>query len=143
MKDLYVASGLSLFFALILLMKWRFESALEMLGAFGRPAATILILGSVVALYVKDLKLTSLVAGILSVYLLKNVWTTWPRSEERRLHLDVAKDLARWDPANSIDLQFANKTTKHDAPDMLVTPVSYPELLVFPPSSETLHEMCG
>jgi hypothetical protein len=143
MKDLYIASALSLFFAVILLMNWRFEGALEFLGLFGRPAASVLVLGSILVLHAKGLRLTSLVAAVLSVYLLKMVWTTWPRSDERRLHLEIGRDQARWDPVNSIDLQFANKTTVHDAPDMLVTPVPFPEMLVFPPSSDTLHEMCG
>jgi hypothetical protein len=55
----------------------------------------------------------------------------------------MARDNARFLPENSIDLQFGNKTASFDAPDILAPQVSFPELLVFPPSSQTLNEMCG
>jgi hypothetical protein len=43
------------------------------------------------------------------------------------LYLEVARDQARFVEENSIDLQFANKTAKHDAPDMLLSPTPFPE----------------
>lgn len=142
MKDTYLACGVGILFSLLLLTKWRFPQALELLSMFGRPAATVFVLGSVVLLYVKDFKSTALVMGLLSVFLLKTIWVSWPRSDEKRLYLEVARDQARFVPENSIDLQFGNKTATHDAPIMLAPPLPFPELLIFPPSSETLHEMC-
>jgi len=140
MKDIVLASCLSIFFALILLMKWRFHVGLQILSTFGRPAASLFVLGSVVALFYTNFPLTGLVAGLLSVYLLKTVWTTWPRSDEKRLFQEMGRDQARW---HTIDTQFGDKTAVHDAPVMSVRPDPFPESLVFPPSSQTLEEMCG
>ena len=78
----------------------------------------------------------------MSVYLLKTMWVTWPRSDDRRLHLEVNRDQARFDPTTSIDLQFANGTVTHNLPVLLSQP-TFPEMLVFPPSSETQAEMNG
>ena len=115
---------------------------LESLLMLTRPGATILLLGSVAALYHYGYRMTALIAGILSVFLLKNVRTHWVRSDERRLHLEVGRDSARFDPASSIDLQFANGTVTHNLPHLLVPP-SMPDMLVFPPSVETQHQMNG
>lgn len=114
-----------------------------MLSMFGRPAASIFVLGCVVVLFYKDFPLSGLVAGLLSVYLLKNVWTTWPRSDEKRLFQEMGRDQARWVASNNIDIQFGNKTATHDAPVFVGPPEAFPELLVFPPTSQTLQEMCG
>lgn len=143
MKDTVLASGLSILFALLLLSKWRFNLGLQLLSTFGRPAASILILGSVVVLFYKNFPLSGLVAGLLSVYLLKTVWTAWPRSDEKRLFQEMGRDQARWVASNSIDIQFGNKTATHDSPIFHAPPEPFPELLVFPPRSETLQEMCG
>ena len=70
------------------------------------------------------------------------MWVTWPRSDDRRLHLEVNRDQARFDPTTSIDLQFANGTVTHNLPVLLSQP-TFPEMLVFPPSSETQAEMNG
>lgn len=140
MKDIVLATGLSIFFALILLMKWRFHVGLQLLSTFGRPAASLFVLGSVVALFYTNFPLSGLVAGLLSVYLLKTVWTSWPRSDEKRLFHEMGRDQARW---HTIDTQFGDKTAVHDAPVMSVRPEPFPETLVFPPTSQTLSEMCG
>ena len=102
----------------------------------------MLLLGGVAGLYYYDYKVTALITGILSVYLLKTMWTNWVRGDERRLYLEVGRDVARFDPSNSIDLQFANGSVTHNAPSLLVPPYQ-PEMLVFPPSAETQHMMNG
>jgi len=107
-----------------------------------RPVATILILGGVALLYIYKYHATALVAGLLSIYLLKTIWVNWPRSYKRQIYLDSSADQARFDPATSIDLQFANGTVTHNLPVLLSKP-SFPELLVFPPSAETQKEMNG
>jgi len=107
-----------------------------------RPVATIIILGGVAALYLYKYHVSALVAGLLSIYLLKTIWVTWPRSYERQVYLDTSADQARFDPATSIDLQFANGTVTHNLPILLSKPL-FPELLVFPPSSQTQQEMNG
>jgi hypothetical protein len=139
MKDVALASGISILFALILLMKWRFHEGLQALTAFGRPAASVFILGSVLALFYKGFPLSGLVCALLSVYLLKTVWVSWPRSDEKRLFQEMGRDQARW---HTIDTQFGNKTAVHDTPITMVRPDPFPEMLVFPPSSQTLQEMC-
>jgi hypothetical protein len=115
---------------------------LESLLMLTRPGATILVLGSVAALYHYGYRASALIAGILSIYLLKNVGVNWVRSDKRRLYLEVGRDQARFDPSSSIDLQFANGTVTHNLPHLLVPP-SLPDMLVFPPSAETQREMNG
>ena len=141
-KDLVGALVLIAVFAAMLATRTQFPILLESLLFLGRPLSTALLLGSIVMLWVCKYRASALVAGLLSVYLLKTMWTTWPRSDDRRLHLEVGRDQARFDPTTSIDLQFANGTVTHNLPHLLVQP-SFPEMLVFPPSSETQREMNG
>lgn len=115
---------------------------LESLLVIGRPGATAVLLGGVVWLYHMRMYLSSLIAGVLAVVVLRALWTSWPRSDARRLAIEVGKDLVRFNPATSIDLQFANGSAKHDAPSML-TKSWNPTMLIFPPSEETLHELNG
>jgi hypothetical protein len=129
-------------FAVMLATGTKFPGVLEGLLFLGRPISTALLVGGVVIMYCYKYRASALVAGLLSVYLLKTMWVTWPRSDSRRLHLEIGRDQARFDPANSIDLQFANGTATHDLPVLLVQP-EFPEMLVFPPSSETQREMNG
>lgn len=141
-KDLGGALVLIAVFAAMLATQMHFPIFLESLLFLGRPLSTALLLGSIVMLWVSKYRASALVAGLLSVYLLKTMWTSWPRSDARRLHLEVGRDQARFDPTTSIDLQFANGTVTHNLPHLLVQP-SFPEMLVFPPSSETQVEMNG
>jgi hypothetical protein len=141
-KDLTGALVLIGIFVIMYATGTQYPDALEALLFLGRPLSTGLILGSVVVLYAYHYRITSLIAGLLSVYLLKTMWTTWPRSDERRLHLEVGRDQARFDPSTSIDLQFANGTVKHSLPVLLSQPI-FPELLVFPPSADVQREMNG
>lgn len=141
-KDLAGAIVLIGLFAGMLALGSQFPQALEMLLFFGRPLSTALLLGSIVTLYCCKLPATALVAGLMSVYLLKTMWVTWPRSDDRRLHLEIGRDQARFDPTTSIDLQFANGTVVHNLPHLLVQP-EFPELLVFPPSADVQREMNG
>ena len=116
--------------------------SLEFLMHLTRPGATILLLSAVAFAYYKNLELTSLVMMVGTVILLKTLWD-WPKTQDRRLFLDIGKDLARFEPANSIDLQFGNGTAKHDQPHFLEPMQKFDDLLVFPPSSETLRQMNG
>lgn len=141
-RDFVVALGLIAVFIVLMATRTQVPQVLELLIALTRPGATILMLGSIAVLYHYDYKLSALIAGIMSIYLLKTVWTNWPRDDARRLHLEVGRDNARFDPSNSIDLQFANGSVTHALPHLLVQPF-FPEMLVFPPSAETQHEMNG
>jgi len=115
---------------------------LELLLKLTRPGATIALLGGLVVLWNAKLHYTFLICAILVIVLLKDIWVRWVRSDARRLELEIGRDQDRFDPTSSIDLQFANGTAVHSAPNIYhkTTP---PSLLVFPPSSETLHEMNG
>ena len=119
-----------------------FPRVLEPLLALTRPGATLLILGTVFALYYHGYHITAFVMAIASVYLLNTMWTRWVRSDARRLELEIGRDLDRFNPAKSIDLQFANGSASFEAPQLLVKPWN-PALLVYPPSSELLKEMTG
>lgn len=116
---------------------------LELLTSLTRPGATILLLGSIVYLYSKGYLRTSLAFALLSMFLLKSLWTTWPLSDERRLYLDLGADNARFDPRTSIDLQFANGTAIHDSPNMLHKDGDATPLLLYPPSDATLASLSG
>jgi hypothetical protein len=115
---------------------------LDILGKLTRPGATILLLLVVLGLFYKNFFYTALAFGALSVFLLKDFWVKYAYSDKKRLNDEIAKDLARFDAGQSIDLQFANRTAKHDPPALYGKSAS-PTLLVFPPSAELLHEMCG
>jgi hypothetical protein len=119
-----------------------YPQAIELLLSVGRPGASVVLLGGILYMYSRRLYLSSLVGALIVVLILRAVWTAWPRADARRLHLEVGKDLARFNPANSVDLQFANGTAKHDAPSMLTKPWN-PTMLIFPPSEQVLHEMNG
>ena len=116
---------------------------LEALLWLSRPGATVVLLSAVAYLYSKNLYLTSLAFTFLVVVLLKDLWATYPDSDARRLHLEIGRDQARFDPMTSIDLQFANGSAMHDAPSMLANDSDVRGLLVFPPSQEVQREMNG
>jgi len=132
-----------LFLVLVLLVsitqrkftKW----LLELLVKLTKPGSTILLLGSCLVLFMKGYTYTALALGLLSILLLKDMWVL---TSARRLYNDVQKDQSRFVASNSIDLQFAQKSISHDSPSML-SPSKSETMLIFPPSSETLEEMCG
>lgn len=100
------------------------------------------ILALLVYVYTRGLHYTFLILALLCVYLLRDVWSTWLKSDARRLYLDRSADEARFDPASSIDIQFADGTATHDPPPSFYAR-DLSSLLVFPPSAETLAEMNG
>ncbi len=116
---------------------------LEMLLTLTRPGATVLLLGGVLYLYSQGLVYTSLAAAVVTIYLLKDVWTHWVNSDDRRLHIDVGLDHGRFNPNTSVDLQWANGTAVHDSPNMLHKDRDVSPLLLYPPSQETLRNMSG
>jgi len=60
-----------------------------------------------------------------------------------RVKRDLARDVARFTPENSVDVAMAMKLVTHDPPRMLAPPSPPPPQLMFPPSEETLNRMCG
>lgn len=128
----------------IVLMRQRFTTVtLEVLMSLTRPGATILLLGTAVYLYNKGMMYTTLMFILISVYLLKDVWGRWTMSDSRRQYLDMGRDQARFNEATSVDLQWANRSTIHDSPNMLRTDGDASPLLIYPPSQATLESMSG
>jgi hypothetical protein len=115
------------------------EGLLELLIKLTRPGSTILLLGGCLVLFMKGYHYTALALGLLSILLLKDMWVL---TSARRLYNDVQKDQSRFVASNSIDLQWAQKSVSHDSPSMLSSSKSE-TMLIFPPSTETLQEMCG
>jgi len=115
------------------------EGILELLVHLSRPGSTILLLGGVVLLFTKGYGYSSLALALLSIYLLKDMWK-W--SQARRIYNDVQADQRRFDPSLSVDLQWAQKSATHDAPELLTSSKSE-NMLVFPPSPETLAQLSG
>ena len=115
------------------------EWLLELLVKLTRPGSTILLLGGCLVLFMKGFYYTALALGLLSILLLKDMWVL---TSARRLYNDIQKDQSRFISSNSIDLQWAEKSISHDSPSMLSSSKSE-NMLIFPPSNETLQEMCG
>jgi hypothetical protein len=64
-------------------------------------------------------------------------------SMESRVTRDRQRDVARFLPQNSLDISMAMGLITHDPPTMLNPPNPGPPLLLYPPSQETLANMCG
>jgi hypothetical protein len=140
-KDLAGALILTGIFVFMFATKTKAPAFLQQMSG-SRSISTIIILGLVAYAYEKGYHSTAFIGGLLSVYLLKMFWVKWPNSYEHEVHLHIAQDRARFDPSTSVDLQFANKSLTHNLPVLLVKPLFH-DLLVFPPSTETLTEMSG
>jgi hypothetical protein len=115
------------------------KGLLELLVKLTKPGSTILLLGGCLVLFMKGYNYTALSLGLLSMFLLKDMWVL---TSARRLYNDVQRDQSRFVASNSIDLQFAQKSISHDSPSILSSSKSE-SMLIFPPSNETLQEMCG
>jgi len=136
-------AGLLLALLLVVVTQKQFSHmVLEVLLKLTRPGATVALLALLVFVYHKGLHYTFLVLAIIIVFLLKDVWTYWIKSDSRRLYLEVGRDQDRFDHSSSIDIQMADGTVKHAPPSMYANDWS-PKLLVFPPSAETQYEMNG
>ena len=122
---------------------WFCSMTLEGLLYLTRPGATVLLLTIVAYAYSRGLVLTTLALGLLVVFLLNDLWTNWVRSDARRLHLEVGRDQARFNPSTSVDLQWATKSAVHDSPNMLHKDADASPLLLYPPSQATLVSMSG
>ncbi len=141
--DRLYALGVLVFFVTVLSKQQFCAWMLELLLKLTRSGATVLLLAIVAYVYSKGLMYTALALALVFVYLLKDLWTNWIRSDARRLHLDIGRDLARFDPTTSVDLQWANGDASHDKPKMLGKDVASNPLLLFPPSSEVLVQLTG
>ena len=133
-KDFVIALVLVGAFVVVVGTNHKFPAVLEVFMNMTRPVATIVFLLGVGALYYHDYKASALMAAVLSAYILKTLWVSWPSDDARRLHLETGRDQARFEPSNSIDLQFANGSVKHEMPHLLHPPPGFPEMLVFPPT---------
>jgi len=127
---------------IVVIVARQFSVALLEVMMSSRSGSTVVLLLAVVGLFYKNYFYSALALSVLSVFLLKDLWQKYPIADARRLHQEVQRDLARFDPNTSVDLQWGNGAVKHDSPSLYVQPQS-PTLLVFPPSAELLHSMCG
>ena len=141
--DSFYASGVVIVFLLVITTRQFSTGLLEFLITLSRPGATVLVLSLVAFVYWKKYFYTSLALGLISVYLLKDVWTSYAHSDLRRLNLERSRDESRFDPTTSVDLQWANGDVSHDTPKMRQKGGDNQPLLIFPPSVDTLTEMCG
>lgn len=116
---------------------------LELLLSLTRPGSTVILLSLVAYLYSRGLVYTALATGLVSIYLLKDLWKHWVESDQRRLHIDIGNDQGRFNPSTSVDLQWATGMTVHDSPNMLRKDSDVSPLLVYPPSQDTLRSMSG
>lgn len=142
-KDSLYALIIAGIFLSVVIRGWFCYRVLEGLLSLSKPGATIVLLSGLLYLYVNGLKYTSLMYGLLVVYLLADIWHYWPMSHTRAVMLDKSKDDARFTDSQSIDLAFARHTAVHDSPNMLRKDVDATPLLLYPPSDATLQSMSG
>lgn len=60
-----------------------------------------------------------------------------------RVEEDRKRDVARFTPANSLDISMAMGLTTYDRPFMLNPPGPQAPQLLFPPSATDLEKLCG
>ena len=104
-----------------------------------------IVLAGVLVFYLATLGyvVTSTVIVMVVIYLMRE-WSEYTTTPERKVYLDGVEADARFNVAHSVDLQWATKIAKHDAPQMLHPPIAPTEpLLTYPPSADTLFEMNG
>jgi hypothetical protein len=81
--------------------------------------------------------------ALLVVVGLLTLVSTQDYSMAGRVKRDLARDVARFTPENSIDVAMAMKLVTHEPPRMLAPPSPPPPQLMYPPSDDTLNRMCG
>jgi hypothetical protein len=81
--------------------------------------------------------------ALLIVVGLLTLVSTQDYSMAARVKRDLARDVARFTPENSVDVAMAMKLVTHEPPRMLAPPSPPPPQLMYPPSEETLNRMCG
>lgn len=92
------------------------------------------------------MKRQTLLVGILVLLLVVGFLVLVSRPDTTmmsRVKRDLARDVARFTPENSVDVAMAMKLVTHDPPRMLNPPSPPPPQLLYPPSEETLNRMCG
>jgi uncharacterized protein (DUF58 family) len=141
--DFGLALASSTFLALFVMFPAVAEPFFEFYLKLGREVTSILLLSLVAAAYYNGYVYTTLSTALLAVYIIYQTWTVYRRSDTRRLNQEVSKDQARFDPATSIDIQFANGTAVHDSPNMLAKDKDRDHLLVFPPTPEVQQQLSG
>ena len=142
-NDTVYALGILAIFGVVILRQQFTALTLEVLISLTRPGATVLLLAITLYLYSTGLTYAALAFALLSVYLLQDVWKHWVASDARRLYLDMGRDQARFNESTSVDLQWANRSTVHDSPNMLRKDGDATPLLLYPPSQATLESMSG
>lgn len=142
LSDSKLAILLIAYFIAVVVMRKFCEHTLEALLMLSRSGATVLLLGLIAYGFHKGYAYSAMIGVLISAYLLRDLWTNWPRSDARRLFLDVGRDQARFNPMTSVDLQWANGSAVHDSPNMLEKHDTE-TMLIFPPSDDTLQQMCG
>lgn len=141
--DVTVASGVLTLFVFAVGLKQFPRWLIELNLKVGRSISTAVLLGLVAYAFSIGYVYTSLALTIVAIYYLKDMWTSWTRSDARRLYLETGRDQSRFDTNNSIDLQFASGKVTHDRPVLLGVDTDVRPLLLFPPSQETLRSMNG
>jgi hypothetical protein len=80
--------------------------------------------------------------GLVAFVLLRSASGAQPTLASR-VEQDHKRDVARFTPANSLDVSMAMGLTTYDKPRMLNPPGAQPLQLLFPPSDTDLEKLCG
>ena len=85
----------------------------------------------------KEYTISAIVLIAVGLYLARS---SPPR--EHRIYLAKSQNESRFS-SDSVDIQIANRTLRHDTPSMLDTSQPANPLLMYPPSEETLRSLSG
>ena len=135
----FIVAGLVSFLGLSMLYKPIRDPAVVLLttSRLVFPA----FLGLLAVLLYLRLDLTTLIVIAIYLYIHNNSHIN--TSEDHRVHEELEVDDERFNPATSVDIQFADGTARHDPPSMLGWTKDASPLLLFPPSQDTLRSMSG
>lgn len=90
----------------------------------------------------KNVALGLVVAVLIGLFVMTVLRSQTPTIASR-VEQDRQRDVARFTPANSLDISMAMGLTSYDSPRMLNPPGKQAPQLLFPPSTTDLEKLCG
>lgn len=136
-RDFLVASLV----ALVALLSLKTSIGGYIVLAFWHPVGSLVFFVILGALAYFKLFVSAAVLSAFGYYMFTR--SAVRNSHDRRLDAEKSLDDARFNPENSVDIQFAEGIAKHDPPHILASTSGPGPLLLYPPSEDTLRSMSG
>jgi hypothetical protein len=117
------------------------DTVTNFLLQLSRPLSTTVIAIALFLSFKCGLHYTFLILLVISVYILQKIWTN-TITYDSSVQYDISRDQIRFNPSTSLDIQLARGTIK--PPVSINTQLnSQSNMLIYPPSFETLKELSG